>query len=156
MGGHRCACNNQVHTFSLPWVFWKFRITGVGHVCTEPLDFGSQAILRGGKGASDYSSESLVEFVRPRSLGPVPRISDSLYLIQVLEFSCQKISPKFSEKCHPGLACLKLYHVLLLKYRGRLRAVPHSQLMLSPFRASPTCPAFLAVLWLLTQGPHLE
>lgn len=47
-------------------------------MCTEPSDFGSQAILRGGKGASDYSSESLVEFVRPRSLGPIPRVSHSL------------------------------------------------------------------------------
>lgn len=84
-------------------------------MCTEPSDFGSQAILRGGKGASDYSSESLVEFVRPRSLGPIPRVSHSLCQMWILDFSCQKISPKFSEKCHPGLARLKLYHVLLMK-----------------------------------------
>jgi hypothetical protein len=88
MGRHRCASSNQDHTLPLPWesfeslndwsrtpVHWAFGFRFPGN-CD-----------RRGKGASDRSSESLVKFVRPRFVGLVPRVSDSLRQMWVLEFS---------------------------------------------------------------------
>lgn len=56
-------------------------------MCTELSDFGSQTVLIGGKGASDFSSESLVDFVRRGILGLAPRVSESLHQMYILEFS---------------------------------------------------------------------